>query len=73
MTGTQHVGALKHQFLHYITIKIVLIIFYYQNHFQYNSCFLHLCYMIATSTGSKLQLFQRWREWELPFDLVFEM
>jgi hypothetical protein len=33
MTGTQHVGALKHQFLHYITIKIVLTIFYYQNNF----------------------------------------
>jgi hypothetical protein len=25
----------------------------------------HLCYLVATSTGSKLQLFQRWREWEL--------
>jgi uncharacterized protein YjlB len=29
-----------------------------------NSCFLHLCYLVATSTGSKSQLFQRWREWE---------
>jgi hypothetical protein len=29
---------------------------------------LHLCYLVATSTGSKLQLFKRWREWELqPF------
>jgi hypothetical protein len=25
---------------------------------------LHLCYLVAISTGSKLQLFQRWREWE---------
>jgi hypothetical protein len=31
MTGTQHVGTLKHQFIHYITIKTVLIIFHYQN------------------------------------------
>jgi hypothetical protein len=31
MTGTQHVGNLKHQFLHYITIKMVLVIFHYQN------------------------------------------
>jgi hypothetical protein len=27
MTGTQNVGTLKHQFLHYITIKMVLVIF----------------------------------------------
>jgi hypothetical protein len=33
MTGSQHVGTLKHQFLHYITIKMVLAIFYYQNNF----------------------------------------
>jgi hypothetical protein len=25
------VGNLKHQFLHYITIKMVLVIFHYQN------------------------------------------
>jgi hypothetical protein len=31
MTGTQHVGTLKHQFLHYITLKMVLVIFHYQN------------------------------------------
>jgi hypothetical protein len=31
MTGTQHVGNLKHQFIHYITIKMVLVIFHYQN------------------------------------------
>jgi hypothetical protein len=31
MTGTQHVGTLKHQFLHYITLKIVLVIFHYEN------------------------------------------
>jgi hypothetical protein len=31
MTGTQHVGTLKRQFLHYITIKTVLDIFHYQN------------------------------------------
>jgi hypothetical protein len=30
MTGTQHVGTLKHQFLHYITLKMVLVLFYYQ-------------------------------------------
>jgi hypothetical protein len=40
------VGTLKHPFIHYITIKMVL------------------CYLVATSTGSKSQLFQRWREWE---------
>jgi hypothetical protein len=27
MTGTQHVGFLKHQFLHYIPIKMVLLFF----------------------------------------------
>jgi hypothetical protein len=31
MTGTQHVGTLKHTFLHFITIKMVLVIFHYQN------------------------------------------
>jgi hypothetical protein len=31
MTGTQHVGFLKHYFPHYITIKMVLVIFHYQN------------------------------------------
>jgi hypothetical protein len=31
MTGTQHVGNLKLQFLHYITIQMVLVIFHYQN------------------------------------------
>jgi hypothetical protein len=31
MTVTQHVGTLKHQFLYYITIKMVLVIFHYQN------------------------------------------
>jgi hypothetical protein len=30
MTGTQHVGTLKHQFLHYIYIKMVLVFSYYQ-------------------------------------------
>jgi hypothetical protein len=31
MTGTQHVETLKRQFLHYITIKTVIVIFHYQN------------------------------------------
>jgi hypothetical protein len=31
MTGSQHVGTLKHQFLHYITKKTVFVIFHYQN------------------------------------------
>jgi hypothetical protein len=31
MTGTQHVGTLKHTFIHYITIKTVLVIVHYQN------------------------------------------
>jgi hypothetical protein len=31
---------------------------------------LHLCYLVAASTGSKLQLFQRWREWEYEFILT---
>jgi hypothetical protein len=60
MTETQHVETLKHQFLHYITIKTVLGFFHYQN-----SIFVFCtCYLVATSTCSKLQLFQRWREWE---------
>jgi hypothetical protein len=47
---------------------MVLVLFYYQNHFKLNSFFLHLCYLVAASTGSKLQLFQRWREWEYAND-----
>jgi hypothetical protein len=43
---------------------MVFVIFYYQNNFKQNSCLVHLCYLVATSTGCKLQLFQRWREWE---------
>jgi hypothetical protein len=31
MTVTQHVGILKHQFFHHVTIKIVLVISHYQN------------------------------------------
>jgi hypothetical protein len=31
MTVTQHVGMLKPQFLHYVTIKMVLVIFHFQN------------------------------------------
>jgi hypothetical protein len=42
-------------------IKMVLVIFHYQNNILF---FLHLCYLVATSTGSNLHLFQRWREWE---------
>jgi hypothetical protein len=64
MTETQHVGTLKHTFVHYITIKMVLVLFHCQNNFKHNFCFLHLCYLVAASTGSKLQLFQLWREWE---------
>jgi hypothetical protein len=30
MTGTQHVGTLKHEVLHFITIKMVLVIFHFQ-------------------------------------------
>jgi hypothetical protein len=35
-----------------------------------NSCFWHLAYLVATSTGSKSQLFQRWREWEYKRDFL---
>jgi hypothetical protein len=31
MTGTQHVGTLKQKCIHYITIKMVLVIFHYQH------------------------------------------
>jgi hypothetical protein len=55
------------EILYYITIKMVLVFFHFQNNFELNSCFLHLCYLVATSTGSKLQLFQCWREWECKF------
>jgi hypothetical protein len=34
MTRTHHVVTLKHQFLHHVTIKRVLVIFHYQNIFQ---------------------------------------
>jgi hypothetical protein len=63
------VGTLK-QIFYYITIKRVLVIFHYQNNFQHNSCFLHLCYLVATSTSSKLQLFQPGGEWELLRNLL---
>jgi hypothetical protein len=36
MTGTQHVGTSKHQFLQYITIKNVFVLFHYQNNFEIN-------------------------------------
>jgi hypothetical protein len=36
MTGTLHVGTLKHQFLQYITIKNVFVLFHYQNNFEMN-------------------------------------
>jgi hypothetical protein len=36
MTGTQHVGTLKHQVLQYITIKNVFVLFHYQNNFEMN-------------------------------------
>jgi hypothetical protein len=37
----------------------------FKNNYNYkhNYCLVHLCYLVATSTGSKLQLFQRC-EWE---------
>jgi hypothetical protein len=37
MTGTQHVGTLKHKFLQYITIKNELVLFLYQNNLEINS------------------------------------
>jgi hypothetical protein len=36
MTGTQHVGTLKYIFLHYITIKMVLVLFNFQNIIKLN-------------------------------------
>jgi hypothetical protein len=36
ITGTQHVGTLKHQFLQYITITNVFVPFHYQNNFEMN-------------------------------------
>jgi hypothetical protein len=41
---------------------MVLVIFHYQNNSKHNSSLVHLCYLVATFNGSKLQLFQR--EWE---------
>jgi hypothetical protein len=64
MTGTQHVGTSNQKFLHYIPIKMVLALFQYKNNVKLNQSYLHLCYLVATSTGSKSQFFQRWREWE---------
>jgi hypothetical protein len=66
MTGTQHVGTLKHQFLHYITIKMVLVIFHYQNNLNKILVFC-TCYLVAASTVRKLHFFQRWREWKYIF------
>jgi hypothetical protein len=37
MTGTEHVGTLKHQFLQYIKIKNVFVRFHYQNNFEINN------------------------------------
>jgi hypothetical protein len=58
ITVTQHVGTLKHQFFHYITITIVLVLFHYLTNFKLNPFVLHFCYLIVTSTGSKFELFQ---------------
>jgi hypothetical protein len=44
MTETQHVGTLKTKFLHYITIKMVLVIFHCQNSFIQNSCLVLLLF-----------------------------
>jgi hypothetical protein len=58
MNGTHHVGTLKHQFLHDITKKNgACSLFYYLNNFKLNfKLFFCPCYLLATSTGSKLQL-----------------
>jgi hypothetical protein len=54
MTGTQQVGTLKHQFLQYITLKNVFVLFHYQNNFEMN----------YSSSIWWRQLFRGWREWE---------
>jgi hypothetical protein len=58
-TWIQHVGTFKLQFLPYITLKMVLVLLHYKNYKKLNPCSLHLCYLVAASTGSKSQLFQR--------------
>jgi hypothetical protein len=63
MTGTQHVGTLKRQFLHYITIKMVLVLFYKKKKL---TAFLGVLPLLFGSDiyNSKSELFQRWPEWE---------
>jgi hypothetical protein len=57
MTATQHGGTLKHEFLHYITIKIMLGFFHYLFLSKKSCCYFYLSYLVSPSTGCKAQLF----------------
>jgi hypothetical protein len=43
-------GALKHRLFHYINIKMVPVLFYYQNNIKLNPCFLHLSYLVPAAS-----------------------
>jgi hypothetical protein len=55
MTATQHRGTLRHYFLHYITIQIMLGFFHY--FFIFMMLLFFLCDLLSPSTGCKSQLF----------------
>jgi hypothetical protein len=57
MTATQHGGTLRHDFLHYFTIKIMLSFFHYLDFFKNNCCSFYLSNLVSPNTGCKSQLF----------------
>jgi hypothetical protein len=59
MTATQHGGTLRHIFLHYITIKIMLVFFHFLVFSKNNWCYFYLSDLVSPSTGCKSQLFKR--------------
>jgi hypothetical protein len=57
MTATQHGGTLRHVFLHYITIKIMLGFFHFVFSFFKFNVVIFLCDVVSPSTGCMSQLF----------------
>jgi hypothetical protein len=59
MTGTQHVETFKTLIYLLYYYKYCAVLFSLQNNVKLNHSVLHLCYLVATSNGSKSQLFPR--------------
>jgi hypothetical protein len=59
MSATQHGGTLRHYFLHYITIKIMLGFFHQLFLFLFLMLLFFLGDLVSPSTGCKSRLFLR--------------